>query len=234
MKESVMKTNRRGFTLVEMLVVVAIITLLGGIVLFNLMGSTVKAKLRATKGEIDGLALQLDVYKTDLGSYPPQRWMVKALEKGLGASLNWHGPYYKFEGGRTGFVNGGGQLVNAKNGHLSFYGGSAGDAENLLLPNFDGTQVVIDYFERPLVYYPYYEYQYGKAIEDANETGFVNPTTFQIFSFGQDGRSIQMYNGKRALLSWHDGRDNNGDGKVDDEANLKTAPMAVEDDLCNW
>ena len=76
-----MMRKYRGFTLIELLVVVAIITLLSGIVLFNVMKSLADAKQKATQAQIDALSLALEQYKSDLRSYPPQRYLIEALEK---------------------------------------------------------------------------------------------------------------------------------------------------------
>jgi general secretion pathway protein G len=131
-----MKPYRRGFTLIEMLVVVAIISMLAAVVAYNMMGNLDKGKLQGTKGQILNLSLALESYKTDLGSYPPSAWLADTLEKGLGASLKWHGPYYKFETARTGFVDGSGNLLDRRNSPLQFLDGS--NAESALLPNRGG------------------------------------------------------------------------------------------------
>ena len=229
-----MMRKYRGFTLIELLVVVAIITLLSGIVLFNVMKSLADAKQKATQAQIDALSLALEQYKSDLRSYPPQRYLIEALEKkGIGASLNWHGPYYTFKIDKVGTTDASGNLTDAKNGQLAYFGG--GSAGNLLPPS---STVFLDEFGRPFVYFPYYQYTSGKAIEDfGNETGFYNPTTFQIFSFGQDGKSTADRSGNDALLLWTDGKDNDGDGLVDKADNLKTTkevPPKPEDDLANF
>ena len=70
-----------------------------------------------------------------------------------------------------------------------------------------------------------------------NETGYYNPTTFQLFSFGADGKSDSSYPGS---LLYNDGIDNDGDGLVDRADNAKAhrrrgnVDFMVEDDLANW
>lgn len=224
-----MRANRRGFTLVEMLVVVAIISMLAAIVAYNMMGNLDKGKLQGTKGQILNLSLALESYKTDLGSYPPSAWLADALENGLGASLKWHGPYYKFETARTGFVDGSGNLRDRRNSPLLFFDGS--NAESVLLPNRAGAKVYLDQFDRPIIYIPHYEY-YGKpAITDINET-FFNLSSFQLFSYGKDGQS---HRGK--LLLFDDGVDNDGDGLTDLGATLRSTQQTSgnpEDDVANF
>ncbi len=62
--------SRHAFTLVEMLLVVAILALLAGIVLPKLTGSKEKANVGVAKTQIGSFATALDMFEVDNGHYP--------------------------------------------------------------------------------------------------------------------------------------------------------------------
>ena len=131
-----------------------------------------------------------------------------------------------------GVIGAGGRLDNARNGHLTFYGGSSGDAEAFFF--VPGQKVYLDQFNRPIVYVPRRNYDDGFGTMVPNETSFYNPVSCQVFSFGADGKSVQTEPGS---LSYTDGIDNDGDGRIDQADNPKTSTAdgkQVEDDLTNW
>ena len=62
---------RRGFTLLEMLIVLAIILVVAAMVVPNLLGRQKKANIQATKVSISGLEKTLKLYSVDnAGEYP--------------------------------------------------------------------------------------------------------------------------------------------------------------------
>jgi len=67
------ETQRRsGFTLLEMLIVLAIILVIAAMVVPNLLGRQKKANIEATKASIAGLENALKLYSVDnQGEYPP-------------------------------------------------------------------------------------------------------------------------------------------------------------------
>lgn len=65
------KTNvKRGFTLVEMIVVIAIITLLATVVIFNVQEGKKKARDAQRLSDLQQIQLALRVYKDVHGNYP--------------------------------------------------------------------------------------------------------------------------------------------------------------------
>jgi general secretion pathway protein G len=71
-------TNRGGFTLIEIMVVIVILAMLAAIVGPKLMGRTEDAKITDAQVQIKNFETALKLYKLDNGSYP-------STEQGLGA-----------------------------------------------------------------------------------------------------------------------------------------------------
>ncbi len=73
--------NNRGFTLIEIMVVVIILGLLATIVLTNVMGREDEARINAAKAQIRSLEGALDGFKLDNGFYPTTDQGLDALIK---------------------------------------------------------------------------------------------------------------------------------------------------------
>lgn len=86
-----------GFTLLEILVVIAILGLLIGLVAPAALRQLGGARNSVAKQSIERIASILDLYKLDVGAYPSTDQGLAALNaKPTGAS-NWNGPYLKGE-----------------------------------------------------------------------------------------------------------------------------------------
>lgn len=94
MKEKQERRNTSGFTLVELLLVVAILGILATIVVVNVSGRREGAMIQATRTSISALSGALDLYEVDTGRYPAA---LDALVSNDG-SPNWMGPYVKGSG----------------------------------------------------------------------------------------------------------------------------------------
>lgn len=94
-----MTTPRRGraagFTLLELLVVLAILGLLAAIAAPQVLKHLGGAKSDAARIQIQNLAATLDLYRLDTGRYPTEReGLVSLVERPAGDPV-WDGPYLK-------------------------------------------------------------------------------------------------------------------------------------------
>lgn len=87
--------NQRGFTLLELLVVLGIIAMLAGLVGPQVMKHMGESKVKAAKVQIEDLAQTLDMYKLDVGSYPSSEQGLAALVENPGDIQRWNGPYLR-------------------------------------------------------------------------------------------------------------------------------------------
>ena len=86
--------DSRGFTLIEMIVVVIILGLLAGLVGPRLFGRVGQSKQVAARAQIELLGSALDQYSLDTGSYPPGSLGLQALVQNPSVA-GWGGPYLK-------------------------------------------------------------------------------------------------------------------------------------------
>ncbi len=82
---------RSGFTLIEVLLVVAILGILAGVVVVNFSGKGKGARIKATRTSIAAICTAIDMYEVDIGRFPSS---LDALAKNDG-SANWNGPYLR-------------------------------------------------------------------------------------------------------------------------------------------
>lgn len=88
----------RGFTLIELIVVIAIIATLASVVAPSLFGNVSAARLAAAKSQIDIFGLALDAYRLDVGRYPTQAEGLAALRTAPADErerARWRGPYLR-------------------------------------------------------------------------------------------------------------------------------------------
>jgi general secretion pathway protein G len=88
---SAIARRRRGFTLIEILVVVVIIAILAAVVVPNVLSRIADAKNAAAISDITAFNNAMDQYKLDAGDYPSS---LDALIT-RSDSPKWNGPYLK-------------------------------------------------------------------------------------------------------------------------------------------
>jgi general secretion pathway protein G len=93
MKNHPMKQS--GFTLLELLVVVAIIGLLVGYVAPRYFSQVGKSEVQVARAQIDALEKALDQYRLDTRRYPTSDQGLAALMAKPATEPNWSGPYLK-------------------------------------------------------------------------------------------------------------------------------------------
>lgn len=87
--------HAQGFTLVELLVVLAILTLLAGLVGPRILGQLDSAKPKTAAVQIADLEKGVELFKLDVGRFPTTNEGLEALVKRPGNATAWNGPYLK-------------------------------------------------------------------------------------------------------------------------------------------
>lgn len=84
-----------GFTLMELLVVLAILSLLIGLVGPRVLNQLGGAKTKTAAIQIRDLEQGLEMYKLDVGQFPGSDVGLAALENAPAGAVGWNGPYLK-------------------------------------------------------------------------------------------------------------------------------------------
>lgn len=82
-----------GFTLVELLVVLVILSLVMGIVAPRVLNYLSDARTRTASLQIDSLSAALDLFYLDMGRYPSQAEGLDVLVEPQAGMSGWSGPY---------------------------------------------------------------------------------------------------------------------------------------------
>lgn len=87
--------KHRGFTLLELLVVMVIIGILAGFVGSRYFAQVGKSQVKAARAQIDAFDKGLDSYRVDMGRYPTTEEGIEGLQQAPSNDSAWAGPYLK-------------------------------------------------------------------------------------------------------------------------------------------
>ncbi len=89
------RARQTGFTLVELLVVLAILGLLAGLVGPRVLNQLGGAKSKTANVQIKDFEQALELYKLDVGRFPSGDEGLEALVNKPASATGWNGPYLK-------------------------------------------------------------------------------------------------------------------------------------------
>jgi general secretion pathway protein G len=95
------RRGEAGFTLLELLVVLAILGLLAAIVAPQVLKYLGTSRTQVATVQIENIDAALDHFEADVGRYPTPEEGLEALVKSPPNAPNWNGPYMKKASGLT-------------------------------------------------------------------------------------------------------------------------------------
>lgn len=91
-KVSFPRRRARGFTLIELIIVITLIAAVLAVVAGKVISNKKRAEASLAKTQLSSLAAQIDQYQTDVGTYPES---LQQLVTAPGSADGWLGPYAK-------------------------------------------------------------------------------------------------------------------------------------------
>ena len=77
MRAAAAQRRQAGFSLIELLIVVAVIAIIAGIAMINLMGALERSRQRATMADMRAISVGVEIYEVDKGFLPTAGTMVQ-------------------------------------------------------------------------------------------------------------------------------------------------------------
>ena len=245
--------KKKGFSLVELLVVVAIIGILSVILVPNVQEQLRRAKIAKTKALIGGLEVFIVAYKKDFGKYPesfdPQKLFYAIVEKAKNPYEPNRDESRLMERSDSLWVREDAPLVSANLIEDALQ--RAGVPSSALRAQEDGP-VFIDAWGNPIyfissdIYNPGGRTDFRKtnnntrldlekpcAYEMRKNKRYkpFKPSSFQLISFGPDETTITPSNsngGIGSMLS-SDNQDNDEDGFIDNSDRIRSGDRGSND-----
>lgn len=90
-------SGQKGYTLLEVLIVISILGLLAVLASVQLSGYFSRAKHDTAKLQIAELSTALELFELDIGRFPTDQEGLQALLKDPANTAGWRGPYLKKE-----------------------------------------------------------------------------------------------------------------------------------------
>ena len=89
-----MPTSARssGFTLIELIVVIALVAVLAAVVAPNLLGKATEANRKSAGIQLEKIANAVELYRLETGRYPEE--LTDLVKKPQGVE-RWNGPYIR-------------------------------------------------------------------------------------------------------------------------------------------
>ena len=95
--KELLKKDKKGMTLIEIIIVVALIGTMMAYMITNVIGQADEAKVDQTKIGMGVLQQALTLYRVHNNRYPTAEQGLEALVTNPGNSKNWRGPYTEKE-----------------------------------------------------------------------------------------------------------------------------------------